>query len=319
MQQIVERLGGQLGAYNVSIGQYKGNWRVSSTGYDGKLNFKGNTGAGGKGLTDFGEDQQAAIAFAIRDAIYDGAITGISAAAQRLIKNGKDLDAQIAKALDFESVFVRLKEYRDPVGAALDTLDKEFTRLQKIFAEAGASTAEYAELEALYGIEREKAVKEAAERLTASLKSLYDDLTLGDNGRSIRDRMSAAQAAYDPLKARVLAGDRTAYDAFAEAAKSLLDIQRQFSGSQTPYFDLLDEITKITKQRIDAEGNITSIAENRDSPFASNGKATGANDNAPVVSAIEKQTQDLLRGFAAISAGGGGASIYTGFLTNSFK
>src|SRR3546814_4436285 len=54
---------------------------------------------------------------------------------QRLLQQGKDIDSGLQKALDFESVFTRLKEYRDPVGAALDALDKEFTRLDKIFDE----------------------------------------------------------------------------------------------------------------------------------------------------------------------------------------
>jgi len=310
---IADRLGGYVDASrgSVSIGIRKGNYRVDPNG-QGRTKAK-------NGVIDFGDDAEAAARAAMLDLINDGVIQGLKAGTQRLIRAGKDLDVQLQKALDFESVFTRLKEYRDPVGAALDTLDKEFTRLQKIFAEAGASTAEYAELEALYGLERTKAIEEAANRATASLKSLFDDLTIGENGRSLRDRMGAAQAAYDPLKARVLAGDRTAYDAFAEAAKSLLDIQRQFSGSQTPYFELLDEITKITKDRIDAESNITSIAENRDSPFGSNGKVTGANDNAPVVGAIQ-EGNELLRQIGRLLAGGGsgGGISATGFLTNSF-
>lgn len=112
-------------------------------------------------------------------------------------------------------------------------------------------------------------------------------------------------------------GTKTAYDAYAEAAKSLLDIQRQFSGSQTPYFALLDEITQITKQRIDAEKNVVSIAENRDSPFGPNGKATGASENAAVVGAIG-ETNDLLRGIGRMIANAGGGGPTNGFLSRSF-
>ena len=254
--------------------------------------------------------------------IKDGVLAGLRASTQRLLQGGKDLDAAIQKALDFESVFTRLKEYRDPVGAALDGLDKEFTRLKKLFADAGASAAEYADLEALYGLERAKAIEEASERVTSSLKGLYDNLRIGDSGLSLRDRLANAQASYDPLKARVLAGDTSAYDDFAEAAQALLEIQRQFSGSQTPYFNLFDEVLQVTKQRIDAEANIASIAVNRDTPFGPNGKATGASDNAAVVGAIQQQTSELLRGFDAIfdsrlsASGGGGAG---GFRTIEFR
>lgn len=311
LDKIAEALGGTYDASrgSVSIGRSGDSWQVDTSGR-GRLKKS-------QGGFDFDDDYEAAVRFATMDLIKDGVIAGLRASTQRLLQQGKDIDGALQKALDFESVFTRLKEFDDPVGAAIDTLDKEFIRLKKIFGEAGASAAEYADLERLYGIERAQAVKEAAERVTASLQSLYDDLTIGDNGRSLRDRLSAAQAAYDPLKARVLAGDKTAYDDFANAAQALLDIQRQFSGSQTPYFNLLDEITKITRDRIEAEKNVTALAANRDSPFSSTGKATGANDNAPVVSAIQQQTSDLLRGFAAIVGGGSGVRL-DGFTSNPF-
>lgn len=319
LQQIADRLGGEVGNYRVSIGQYKGNWRVSTTGYGGKLNFKGNTGPGGKGLNDFGDDQQAAIAFAIRDAVMDGAITGISAAAKRLISMDKDIDGQIQKALDFEGVFTRLKAHKDPMAHALDGVDRGFNRLKKIFAEAGASAAEYAQLEELYGIERANAVKEASERITASLKSLYKDLTIGDNGRSLRDRLSAAQAEYDPLKQRVMAGDTSAYDDFAEAARAMLDIQRQFSGSQTGYFDLLDEITQITKARIDADTSLANIAVNRDTPFTPSG-TVAANDNSAILGSMDQTNAILAAILRTIQDGGGiGALNGASFNTAAFQ
>lgn len=318
LARLAEMLGGDVGNFRVSIGEYKGYYRVSGSGSSDVGSKKYPKRAGSDLLYD-GQDAEAAVRAAIADAIRDGAILGISQAQQRLIAANKDLEVGVQKALDFQSVFDRLKEYKDPVGAALDTLDKEFNRLKKIFAEAGASAADYASLEELYGIERAKAIKEASDKMTASLRSLYDSLTIGDSGRSLRDRLSAAKTAYDPLKARVLAGDKTAYDDFAKAAQDLLDIQRQFSGSQTPYFNLLDEITRITKERIDAEANIASIAQNRDSPFSSTGQATGANDNAAVVGAIG-ETNNILRSIATMMAAGGGGFDYgNGFRTVSFQ
>jgi uncharacterized protein YcbK (DUF882 family) len=311
IQRIAEQLGASVDASrgSVSIGLRDGKYRVDPTG-------KGATKTK-KGAIDFGEDAEAAVRAATMDLIKDGVLTGLRASTNRIITGGKDLEAALQKALDFESVFSRLKAYKDPVGAALDGLDKEFVRLQKIFNDAGASAEEYAQLEELYGIERAKAIKEAGERITASLKSLFDELTVGNEALSLRTRLGAAQAAYDPLKARVLAGDKSAYDEFAAAARQLLDVQRQFSGSQSPYFALLDEITKITKERIDAETNIATIAAGRSSPFDSRGNATGAaNDNAAVVGAIELQTQQLLQGFAQIMNGG---IINNGIQAGSFR
>lgn len=292
INRIADMLGADVNASagRVSIGIRDGKYRVDTSGR-GITKVK-------KGAIDFGDDAEAAIRAATMDLIKDRVLTGLRASTQRLLQQGKDLDAALQKALDFESVFSRLKEYDDPVGAALDTLDKEFQRLQKIFVEAGASAAEFADLERLYGLERAKAIEEATNRVAGSLKDLYGELTIGDNGKSLRDRLSAAQAAYDPLKARVAAGDRSAYDAFAKAAQELLGIQREFSGSQSPYFSLLEEVTQLTKAAIDREANIASIATGRDTPFGSTG---GANPSyQPVVSAIDRTNDILIEGFRAM-------------------
>lgn len=317
IERIAAELGGSVDASrgSVSIGIRDGKFRVDNSG-------RGITKTK-KGAIDFGEDAEAAVRAATLDLIRDGVLTGLRASTNRILQQGKDLDAAVQKALDFESVFTRLKAIKDPVGAALDTLDKEFVRLQKIFKEAGASTEEYAQLEELYGIERAKAIKEAGERATASLKGLFDELTVGNDARSLRTRLGLAQAQYDPLAARVRAGDTAAYDDFAEAARQLLDIQRQFSGSQSPYFDLLDEVTALTKARIEAETNVANIAAGRDSPFDNLGNATGAaNDNASVVAAIDRQTeqltQNLLQGWARIMTESVRADLSSDFRFSAF-
>lgn len=229
LSAIADQLGADIGGYKVSIGQYKGKWRVSTTGHTGKL---GGKGWAAKGIEDFGkEGGEDAVKFSIADAVKDGALIGLRASTQALLSRSADVEAQLQKALDFEGVFSRLKSYKDPVGAALDTLDKEFGRLKKIFAEAGASAGEYAQLEELYGLERAEAVKEAGERVTASLKSLFDELTVGNDARSLRERMVEAQAQYSPLAQRVAAGDTSAYDDYSGAARTMLDLQRQISGS----------------------------------------------------------------------------------------
>jgi len=279
IEKIAEALGGEVtGNGTVSIGIRKGSYRVDTTG-QGITKTK-------KGAIDFGEDAEAAVKFATLDLIKDGVIAGLRASTQRILQQGKDLDSALEKAVDFESVFKRLKAYKDPVGAALDTLDAEFKHLKGIFAEAGADASEYAQLEELYGIERAKAIKEAGEAVTASLRSLLDDLTVGNDARSLRERKGIAQAAYDPLAARVAAGDTTAYDDYAAAARQLLDIERQISGSTKDYFDLLDQITGLTGKAVQDQTNIDSISASRPGLF-------DTNTSAPVVSAVDQQTQLL--------------------------
>ena len=285
IKNIANAFGTTVGSYDVGLGRYKDYYQVSSSGSDPKL---GNSyfGRDSKNSLYDGLDAEAAMRAAVLAALQDGAIQGIKAGAQRLLTSGKDLDVQIQKALDFQGVFDKLRAIKDPVGAALDTLDKEFKRLRDIFAQAGASTQEYAQLEELYGMERAKAIKAAQDQITGSLRALYEQLTIGDSGLSLRSRLSSAQAAYDPLKARVAAGDVTAYDDFAAAAQTLLDLQRQIYGSQTPYFDLLAEITGLTKTQLDAQTAIADASAGRDNPLSAINGGTAANDNNNVVGAI---------------------------------
>ena len=288
----VERIADQLNATVdasrgfVTVGSYNGKARVNTQGT--KL---GGSKSPVAGLKDFGDDTDAAIRYAVMDLVNDGVLVGLRAGTQRLLQNAKDLETGLGDALKFESVFTRLKAYRDPVGAAMDVLDQEFTRLNTIFGKAGASAAEYADLEALYGIERAKVIKEEGERITATLRGLLNDLTVGNDARSLRNRLAEAQANYDPLKARVEAGDRTAYDEFAAAARTMLDLQRQIYGSSSSYFDSLDTVTALTRKRIEGETNLVALTDGRDSPFTASGAAKGE-----TVAAIEGQTSALLNG-----------------------
>lgn len=273
IKAIAEQLGGTVGAFSLAIKQ-KNN----------KFTFAGRT---------FGDFESAAEA-ALLSAIQNGAVQGVTAGAQRLLRAGTELDRQLQKALSFQGVFDRLKEYDDPVGFALSKLDREFANLKNIFAEAGASAEEYGQLQRLYEIDRAKAIEDANSRVTASLKSLYSELTVGNDARSLRDRQAFAKTAYDPLAARVAVGDKTAYDAYSDAARSLLDIERQIYGSQTQYFDRLNEVTNLTKARIEEESNVTSI--NRLGLTFTN--------------AISEQTSALLASLNAMNANIGNLNVY---------
>lgn len=297
LNSIAKALGTSVGGYSVSIGSRSSGWiSVSASGSSqvADKNWK-KANVGGDLIYD-GKDMAEALKVALKNAIQDGAIVGIRAGTQRLLAMGNDIDAQLQKAVDFEGVFTKLKSYTDPVGAALDQLNKEFSNLKTTFAEAGASAAEYADLEKLYGIERANAIKQANAQVLSSLQSLYDNLTIGDSGLSLRARTANAKAAYDPLAARVAAGDKTAYEDFAAAAQTYLELQRQMSGSTQDYFTLFNQIETLTKSTIDKETAIANAAANRDSPFS----ATSGTDS--VVSAIDSQTQALIEALGGVQS-----------------
>lgn len=286
LKQIAAKLGAEIGAFSVSIGQREDYFRVG-----GDANFD----AGAKhptGALYNGKDAQAALEVALLNALQDGAIRGIHRLSESLLKNAKDLEEALANALDIEDVYDRLAQFRDPLGFAMDELDDEFTRLKDIFTEAGATTQEMAELEELYWYERNQIIDEATQRELATLRGFLDELTVGNSAISLRDRRSMALAEYNPLAERVAAGDATAYDDYVEAARQLLDIQRQISGSQSGYFDLLAEITALTQGAFDdVTGGLSGI-EDRESPFGTTAPA----DNAGVIDAVNNLRSDIASG-----------------------
>lgn len=153
LMAIAEQLGGDVsGPISVSIGVRKKSYRVDPTG-------RGITKTS-KGAIDFGQDAEAAIKFAISDAIADGVITGLSASIQRLLKKG-DIERQVEKAVTFKAALDEVRERTDPLGFALDKLAKEMERLASIAAEAGASEEELAQLREL-GLRKQKDITEQA-------------------------------------------------------------------------------------------------------------------------------------------------------------
>jgi len=286
INRIAEQLGATVnaGAGSVSIGQRKGNLRVDPRG-------RGVTKIG-NGAIDFGEDAEAAIAFAVRDLIQDGVITGLRQSEQNLLRAAKDIEEGMRDVLTFRSVFDRLLEIRDPIAFATQQVDREFDRLREVFVRAGATEAEFADLAALKEIERTRAIEEATDRIVGSLRQLLDDLRMGDNGLSLRDRRSNALGRFDALAARVAAGDSTAFDDFADISRQLLDIERQLFGSTQAYFDRLNQVTTLTERAISGQTNVSPIGA---------AVPSAADESASIARAIESTSAEQVSILRAIN------------------
>lgn len=261
IQNIARQLGATVDSSRgaVSIGQRKDSLRVDPSG-------RGATKIG-NGAIDFGQDSEAAIAFAVQNLIQDGVITGLRASENRLLRAGKDINAALQDVLSFRSIFDRLKAIKDPIGFAIDEINREFTAYIDLFKRAGASAEEFAQLEELYGLERARAIEDATDRVIGSLRSLLQDLKIGDSGLSLRDRQANALGSFNSLAARVASGDASAFDEFSDVSRQLLDIERQLFGSTQSYFDRLAQITALTEQAIAGQTNVTSIGSNRPNLF----------------------------------------------------
>jgi hypothetical protein len=204
---------------------------------------------------------EEAVKAALVNAINKGVITGMRDSTKRLLTAGGDFEDALQKATTFENVFTELKGYTDPVGAAIDALDKQFASLRTIFAEAGASVEEYSQLEQLYAYKRADAVESASKDMTSTLQGFLDSLRYsGETGLSLGTRQKNARTAFDPLAAQIMAGQTVDQDKFTETAQSYLDIAREIYGSTQTYFDLLNQVTGLTAKAVEnAGGSVTPI------------------------------------------------------------
>lgn len=210
IQTIADQLGGTVGNYSVSIGKRSSGWiRVSASGSSrvGDKNYNK-----GPDVIYNGKDEAEALRVAILNAIRDGAIQGIRAGTQALLQKEGDIEAQLAKALKFEGVFTSLKAELDPLGAALDDINKRFTSLRAIFTEAGASAAEFAQLEQLLALERAKAAEQAQQAIVDRVRDSWNlevkllDL-LGKNESALAAsrllELASMKATLQPLQAMI--------------------------------------------------------------------------------------------------------------------
>lgn len=238
LESIASRLGGSVGDYAVSIGLTNGNWNVNPGTVRGKIGTDWQ-----RDTIDFKKDQEGAIRWAIANAIADGAIQGVREGTKRLLNSGKTIEAQLEKALKFEGVFNELKANTDPLGAALDKLNKQFADLRTIFAEAGASAEEYAQLEQLLAIKRQEAADQAK---TAIVDKVRDPIEmqirilelLGKEEDALAAsrllEMAGLKATLQPLQNLIyqLEDARKVIDTFEPLAEDLRQYRKELLGGQ---------------------------------------------------------------------------------------
>lgn len=301
LSQIADALGVDVGSFYTSIGVRGGDYRVNTGGSSLKIK---------NGAKNFGDDAEAAVEYAIRDAIGDGAFSGkISAAAERALRNtSKSIEDAIEDALTIESIPRRLREIEDPIGAAVDKVVEDFTKLRDTLVANGATAQQLADAEKLFNYEREAAL----ERTESTLRDFLDSLKLGGNSPlSLRDQSATAEAAFAKYEADIAAGKAVDQAGFAEAAQAALDVKRQTDGSTQGYFDLYNRVVSAGNA---AQGRIDSTGASRNdtNPFAkptAEAAAETANNTSAanaLLSQVNANLQALIAKFGGIIGGGFG-------------
>lgn len=326
LQDIASALGGDLmEGIKISIGQRGKTFRVDPLGL-------GRT----KGMIKFDTEEEA-VAYAIKMALENGVVQGIKESTQRLLAAGNDLQAALEKATQFESVFARLLEKTDPLAYGLQQLDKEFENLRSIFAEAGASAEEYAQLEQLYALERADIIKEARADEIQSLNDTIDSLKdMTDSLREFRASLFAADAGVvsyraalvDLIKIGSLAatGDMAALGKLQGASQTFLTASRARAGSLFEYqkdvalvASYVDQGIAAADQQIDAaqqqinlldaqlvqlEGINTTLSNAFGSPSTTSGQAPVFDANLSGTTAISGGTNEQLSAMNSLLADG---------------
>jgi tape measure domain-containing protein len=314
INQISEALGGNItGTPSISIGSRDGNIRVDPTG-------RGETRTS-RGAIDFGEDLDAAIAFAVKKALEQGVITGISAASQRILQSGQDLQAALEKATIIESIPRRLLAKTDPVRAAVQDLNREFERMIRILKEAGATDQQFSDAAALYAYERAAAIEAASQQAGRAIEEFLTNLRSGsDSPFSKRTTFLNAQADLLKFESDINSGKRVDEDALLSAARNFEEATSRLDGRGINYFDNLQFLTDLlTRARANTA---TSGGDLPASPFegdaavrdaiarAANGQVEATNNQTNVLSGglqdIVDAITNLQNGGILAPSGGGG-------------
>jgi hypothetical protein len=306
LEGILEALGGTLlSAPSITIGTRHDDWRVNTSGTSLKI---------AKGAKEFDGDQQAAIEYAIQQMLAGAVIDGISEASKRILKDGsQDLDEAIQKAGLIEAIPKSLKARLDPVGAAIDDLNKKWEKTVAALREGGASAEQMAEAQKLYNMELAD-VKENTAAASATLRQFRDSLGLGSSSPlSLRDQEAAAKLALQPFLDKIDAGAGVDQSAFQTAAQSYLDIERQLYGSTGQFFAAFEQIKAATSKAIATVDNTVPISSAPPSdPFAEK-TATATRASADLLSQMSNQmatqqaTLDAIE--RALSSFGGGLAF----------
>lgn len=238
LERITDAVGGTLtGAAGVSVGVRDGQFRVDTLG-------QGNTKKSTPGVVDFDKDAEAAAKFAIQTAIEKGVIEGLRESTKRLLTAGGDFERAVDNAAKFEDVFKQLEQMKDPTGFAIKQLDAEFTKLRAIFAEAAATSAEYAQLEELYTLKRQEILDKAA-GAAGNLAEMLADVQrqIDEIENPTRAALTDITKKFEELKTSLTKAGASAAD-LAQAEK-LFALQREQLKEQAGVADLDGQIKAI--------------------------------------------------------------------------
>lgn len=299
---IASQLGAALGSYSVGFGNYKGKYyQVSGNATDRGLGGSNYNKKGSSVLYD-GTDPQAALAAAIKNAIEDGAIQGISAAMQKALGSSKDVQAGIEEAL-------KVHEVELLIGGIGAQLSDQFKSFEKQAAERLRVARQYGfdvvKIEARNAEDRTKLLKDMLAQQVGSLQQLIDELTSGslfegsavDQRQALLGKIAAARAEADK-------GTAGAADTLAQLLTQLNAVSKEAFGTTGGFAEDRSTILDAARSTIAlANQRITDAQKTSDPALTTTNAALDENNaqNAQIIAELgitNAQLQQLIAGSA---------------------
>lgn len=280
---LAEQLGATLGSASVSIGYRPGHkapaYRVDESG-SGKVT----------GVLAF-ETEAEAIAYALKDAIKDGVLVGLSDFAQKAV-NALDIDAAVALVGAFKNITDELDAMNDPLGASVRSLNSDLDSVVKQMNKVGANSTDLAKVEEL----RSKKLAQILEDNLSSVRDFQKYLNGDAGGVTLAAQLATAQATFAGFKTDIAAGKTVDQDKFTAAGQEVNSLASQLFGSSTPlYQSIKDDLSKTTMalianvtNAVNGAAGITAISPTVDPA------TTAVTDQTATLAAIGYTTNDLL-------------------------
>lgn len=302
LQQIADAFGGSVGSFYTTIGVRHGDYRVNTNGSSLKT---------AKGAVEFNDDATGAVAYALADAVADGAIQGISEKVAEALKSKSDISEAIAEAQKVQSLELLLGGVTAEIEQQMRTFEAQAKERLRIAEDYGFDVVA---IEKKNAEERAALVDQILADSVGDLQSMLDDIKYGDLFEgTAADQRQALLAEIASAQDKALAGEDGAASTLADLQRRLLELSKDaFGTAGTEYAADRSSVMNSAQAVIDAENARIKAAEN--ATAETNAKLAEANDLASQGNELAKETNGLLgsivSGLAGAGAAGSVARIY---------
>jgi TP901 family phage tail tape measure protein len=284
LNNIASQLGGSIGSLSgVSVGyrpnHKAGAYRVDTTG-QGKLT----------GVAAF-EDESEAIAFAIKTAISQGAITGLTPTVQKALSS-LGADAAIAFSQSWTNAMADYDSMLNPIAASIKEINNPIDALKATLVSLGDTASDQAKLEQYRQAKLDQLMKAQTKTFSDLMESLNGEAT----GVTALSRFTTDMQEFAAFQNDIKVGKQVNQDDFAALINKLIAENAVINGTSTA------AAQANTQAYRDAVTAAEQLVKNE---FNTGTKSNAAaNDNATVdpTAAINNGTTVVAAGIAATNA-----------------